>query len=413
MNLRARLTLTYIAVLVVGLLVFATIAVAAIDRALHSSLDARLQSAAHAMIALTDVRSGRIHLDPDDRAQFRAILGVQLNGTVFQRDGSTAASSVADQPDNITELIRSRPPQERIATLGSRDFAIRALVLPIERSGSIFGYVVTWRPSDWIDEFDRTEVLSLAVAALVIIALAALAGDLVTRRALQDAFARQRRFTADASHELRAPLSVIRAEADLALRRDRAEGEYRSALAAIASEADLIETLIEDLLSAARAEDGTLARDETDICELCAQAVARVAASARAKNVDLQLDAPTQALVLADERALSRAVLALLHNALKFTPANGRADVIVRQTGPTIELLVRDSGPGFSSEALEHALERFWREDSAQDSGGSGLGLAIARSIVEASGATISLSNTAGGAEVKCTFRAATRAKGP
>ncbi|MEO6913409.1 MAG: HAMP domain-containing sensor histidine kinase, partial [Candidatus Baltobacteraceae bacterium] len=388
MNLRARLTLTYVAVLILGLLAFAIIALAAIDRALHSSLDARLQTAAHAMIALTDTRKGLIHLDSDDRAQFHAILGVQLNGTIYQRDGAVAVSSVADQPDELFALVHQAPAQEQILTLGSHDLAIRALILPLLNDGTITGYVVTWRPSDWIGEFDRAEIISLSIAAIVIVVLAALAGDMVARRALQDTFARQRRFTADASHELRAPLSVIRAESDLALRRNREGGEYRAALAAIASEADRMETLIEDLLAAARAEDGHLVREEIDLSEICSAAVARVVSTARAKAIDLQLDVVAGMLIMADERALSRAVLALLHNAVKFTPDGGRTDLIVKRAGTRVDLLVRDTGPGFSPQALQHALERFWREDAARERAGTGLGLAIARSIVEASGAT-------------------------
>jgi signal transduction histidine kinase len=390
---RLQLSGAYVAIMLIGLLLFAAAAVFTIDRAQRSTLDARLATSARAADSFIDVSRGAIHIDADDRRQFLTVLGADTDGAVFDPQGRLLLSSAARIPTTILAGSTARPAP---FDAGNGD-AVRAYSLPMIRDGKRVGTVVVWRSSGWIDEADRNLAIALGAAAFVIAALALLAGNLVTRRALEDAFARQRRFTADASHELRAPLAVIRAEADLALRKEREAPAYRDALETIASEADHMETLLGDLLSIARGESGASPRERIDASNVLARVAERLAPAAEAKEARVDVQRSDGAMILADINALERALLAIGHNAVRYAPARGKITLQARRAEHAVEIAVQDNGPGFSVDALEHALERFWREPSVPAGTGSGLGLAIARSIVEANEGRIAISNVPGG----------------
>jgi signal transduction histidine kinase len=390
--------------LLAGLLIFGGIAVVAMDRTLRSSLDARLETAATAAATFVDVSKGRIAVDGDDREQFLDIMGADLNSVVLASGNRLMLSTVARIPQGITAL--HGPPH--FVTLGHGREMVRAFALPLKRDGRRLGTVVVWRSNDWIGETDRNTIIAFAAGALLIAGLALLAGNAIARRALADAFARQRRFTADASHELRAPLAVIRAEADLALRKDRSGQAYQDAIRTIAGEADRMEGLIGDLLSAARAESRTLQREKVDASNMMREVAARLQPAAAAKGARVDVSADQDARISADRTSLERALLAIAHNAVKHAQMNGEVRLAVASTAGEVEISIRDDGAGFSAEALEHAFERFWRDQTGRSHGGAGLGLAIAKATVEAFGGRIALRNASeGGAEVQIRFPAA------
>jgi signal transduction histidine kinase len=406
MNLYSRLAGSFVAVMFAGLLVFAAASVFAIDRTLRSTLDARLVTVANAAATFVDVSKGRIAIDPDDREQFLSLTAQDTQGAILDNSGTVLLSSAA-RPQAAVIHLRQDP--GGFFELGKGEERLRAFVLPLLRHGQRAGTVVVWRGIDWIDETDRNAAIAFAVGALLIAALSLVAGNSITRSALEDAFARQRRFTADASHELRAPLAVIRAEADLALRKERDVAQYRSALEMIASEADRIESLIGDLLAAARAESARAARERVDVAHVTEIVRERLAPAAAAKNIRIGVRADRQAVILAEPQTLERALLAIAHNAVKYAPAAGEVDMSVARTGEHVEVLIEDDGPGFTAEALEHASERFWREETSRPHPGTGLGLAIARSIAESFGGEMLLSNGDRGAQVRLRFSAASR----
>lgn len=385
---RTRLAAAYVAIMFAGLLLFAALAVIAIDRTLRSSLDARLATEAHATETFVDVHHNKIAIDADDRRQFLSVLGVASNGLILDPAGQLLLSSTARPPAALTDT----PNRQGYFDAGRGDSAVRAYALPLIHEGSVLGTVIIWRSSGLIAQTDRGAAIAFGLGAIVIAVLALLAGNLVTNRALGDAFARQRRFTADASHELRAPLAVIRAEADLALRKERAPADYQAAMQNIASEADRMEALIGDLLSAARAERAKPQRERVDLAAVVVNVSERLAATLAAKHGALDVEAPQSAYVLADAGALERAILAVGHNAVQYVPEGGHVRMNLNRNGSWLEVDVEDDGPGFSDSALEHAFDRFWRGGTFGHEG-SGLGLAIAKSIVEAYGGRISLSN--------------------
>jgi signal transduction histidine kinase len=209
---------------------------------------------------------------------------------------------------------------------------------------------------------------------------------------LESAIQRQRQFTADASHELRAPLAVIRAEVDLALRATGSREEDKNAFVSIHEEVLALEELIDALLLAARADAGTVRLRPIDLRQAWARITQRVNSFAAAHGVRIA-GSPSQEVVLADPDILLSVLLSLLHNAVEFSPTGGTVQLAAQRCGNAVALTITDDGRGFSTAALEHAFDRFWRDDAARGRGGAGLGLAIAKTAMERMGGSISIAN--------------------
>src|SRR5581483_9193048 len=158
----------------------------AIDRSERGGLDARLSAAAQGVGALLDLRSGKAVIDQDDRRQFITVLGAQTRGVIVDSSGHVALSNVSGPPETVLNLPAATA---AFFSTGGGEGALRAFVLPISHDGRLIGKIVVWRPSDWIDETDRGAAVAFLVAAAVIAGLAWVAGNAVTRRALDDAFA--------------------------------------------------------------------------------------------------------------------------------------------------------------------------------------------------------------------------------
>jgi heavy metal sensor kinase len=218
---------------------------------------------------------------------------------------------------------------------------------------------------------------------------------------LDEAFHRQRRFTADASHELRTPLTIIKGDLSLALARPRDAGYYRRVLAEMDEEVDGMGRLVERLLALARADaEGTsLQRQTTDLSALLADLVEQTRPLAEARALDLVAQIAPDLTATVDPDAVTQVVLNLLDNALKYT-ASGRVRLSAHpsRSGDKVQIAVSDSGPGIPAEHLPHIFDRFYRVDRARsrEFGGAGLGLAIARDLVVAHGGEITVHSVPG-----------------
>ncbi|MGB8965793.1 MAG: HAMP domain-containing protein, partial [Candidatus Cybelea sp.] len=289
MSIRTRFTVTVVAIVAITVALFASLSIVALDRTLRSGFEARLRTTAQTIATTVDVHHGRVELDPSDLRSL-ASLHADTPFAVYDLDGRQLAG-------------QSPPASMR---------GYRSLTVAVTRADQQFGTVTVWQSDLWIGEFDRdAAIVSLAVG-LLLIALGVIASRRVARRVLapvdeiaslaerieghdlsarlrtdtkdelgrlcasfdrmldrlQAAFSRERRFVADASHELRAPLAVLRAETELALRRERTTSEYRAALTSIAREAVRLEELVDELLAAARAEVDARHRQTLDASEL-------------------------------------------------------------------------------------------------------------------------------------------------
>jgi len=267
-----------------------------------------------------------------------------------------------------------------LAALGGWWFATRAL-RPIARMSEAAANISEKDLSRRMDEHAVPEELRELTATL----------NAAFER-LEAAFTRQTQFTADASHELRTPLAIVRAQAELALRRERTAPEYREALGACLRSAERMSRIVDALLALARADSGALgaARVAVRIDELVEDCVRE--ARSESASVGVSVFARTEpALVRGDPALLAELAANLVSNAIRYNRPGGRVDVALAIRDGNVVLSVEDDGIGIPADALPHVFERFFRVDPARSraSGGSGLGLAIARAIVEAHGGWI------------------------
>lgn len=230
---------------------------------------------------------------------------------------------------------------------------------------------------------------------------------LLTR--LHEALQRQRAFTADAGHELRTPLAVLRTELELAGVPTRTESELRASIAHAADEAERITALAEQLLFLARHdEDGAPANRELQpLLPILRSAVDAAAPAAEQQGVLITLDAQPELAATVDADALRRAVDNLIANALRYAPAKSAITITASIDHGQIIVAVRDHGPGFPPAFLPHAFERFRRADTARtrQDGGTGLGLAIVRAVArEHGGDATAVNEESGGATVSLRF---------
>jgi two-component system OmpR family sensor kinase len=210
---------------------------------------------------------------------------------------------------------------------------------------------------------------------------------------LERSFEVQRRFTADASHELRSPLSRLRAELEVTLRRPRPAGEYEETLRSCLDEVQRVQALIEELLELARID----ARQEPEpvepiaVAEIAEAALAAVRPEAERRSVAVGLECPPELLVNAAPGAAKVALANILDNAVKFTPPGGQVRIAVTAGLAEAIIVVTDTGPGVASEDVPRLFERFYRGKASRstDAPGFGLGLAISRALVERQGGRI------------------------
>jgi heavy metal sensor kinase len=219
---------------------------------------------------------------------------------------------------------------------------------------------------------------------------------------LEASFAQQRRFVADASHELRTPIAILRGETEVTLSRaDRTTAEYRETLAVLRDESQRLARIVEDLFTLTRADAGQLPLNLQDayLDELAGQALVRARSLALAKNITLKSALLPDLPIHADEALLGRMLLNLLDNAIKYSPPNTTVELTLSREGDRYLVHVADQGAGIPPDLQARIFERFFRADKARgraetESGGAGLGLSIARWIVEAHGGRLELTHS-------------------
>jgi heavy metal sensor kinase len=218
---------------------------------------------------------------------------------------------------------------------------------------------------------------------------------------LEAAFKKITQFTADASHELRTPVAVMRTRAELSLRKARSPEEYREVIAEVLSELEKTSGLIEQLMFLARADSGaeTLHFSRTNVTDVLREACHQGSALAEAKQIGFREQIAGDSMwIQGDATSLRRLFLILIDNAVKYTPAAGRIDVSLHRNNGFAVAEVRDTGIGISEADLPSVFERFYRADKARtrESGGVGLGLSIGRWITEVHSGSIEVRSALG-----------------
>jgi signal transduction histidine kinase len=227
--------------------------------------------------------------------------------------------------------------------------------------------------------------------------------DLVAR--LRAALQTQQQFMADASHELRTPVSIVRATSDVALSRGhREEDEYREALAIVGGQAQRLGRLVDDMLVLARADAGGYPLRPVDLYldEMIADCRRAVDVLASERGVTIRAAAPPEIPFRGDEDLLRRLMLNVLQNAVQHTPSGGLVAVDVCQQSEGVRIRVTDEGSGIAADDQGRIFDRFVQLDAARRGQGAGLGLPIARWIAEAHCGTLVLEHSGPGGSTFC-----------
>jgi signal transduction histidine kinase len=255
---------------------------------------------------------------------------------------------------------------------------------------------------------------AFGAGALVAVVLVAAGGYVLVRQStapVEAAMEHMRRFMADAAHELRTPVTVLRTRAEVALQQRRGPDDYERTLQSISREAERLAALVGDLLLLARADAGErlLRRERLFLDDVALDAAGAARVMAEPRGVTLEMTDMSEAPIEGDRQLVRQLLMIVLDNAVKFTPSGGRVRLGVATANGHSVATIEDTGCGIPREQLPHVFERFFRGDPARGRAeGSGLGLAIARWIADAHHAQITLDSDVGrGTAVTIRFPAA------
>jgi len=317
------------------------------------------------------------------------------------------STGVPIKPDSATHWIRSAARHAAADSVFSNERDLgrdHTLSLHAERFRLASGQtLVAVAVADQVELADRYASLIAAFggAAVAAVVLVLAGGYFLMRKStapVERSITYTRRFMADAAHELRTPIAVLRTRADVALQTTRSPDEYAAALRGMGHEAQRLGRVVDDLLTLARADAGErpVARERFFLDDVVIDAAVSVRTLAQAAGVSLEAEEFEETPIVGDAALVRELVVVLLDNAVKFTPPGGSVRVRV-QPHPQPTLTVEDTGAGIPAEQLPHVFERFYRGDPSRSrDGGAGLGLSIAQWIASAHGARVSLSSEPG-----------------
>jgi signal transduction histidine kinase len=407
-QLRRRLTAWYVVTFCVILLLLGGGLFVSIRRQLSAQLDRSLHSATTEL-----ARAARIR-EMEAGARGRVVDAVEElhipDRALFLLD--TAGRPLT--PDTAPDWVRAAARAARTSVtrqvvredLDEVHLRVHAELFTLSSGAPLVAVAV----ADQVELEDRYAALIAAfgAAALVAVVLVAVGGSFLVQqsvRPIERSIAHMRRFMADAAHEMRTPLTVIRSRAEVALQQPRSPGEYVEAMQGVEAETRRLGRLVDDLLTLARADAGErkLERSRVFLDDIVSDAAGAARAMAQTRGVALTVDEFEEAPLDGDAALLHQLAMILLDNAVKFTPAGGQVSVRVGLANGCPRLAVEDTGLGIPDDQLPHLFERFYRGDPARSRGaagsatdGAGLGLAIAKWIVELHGARIQVQSVAG-----------------
>ena len=433
MTLRARLTAWYASVLFVVLALFGFSVHAAADRLLLKDLDAQLRREATIM-------SLKISTELDEGNDLKT--GAQESYLDFRAPGWLLAVDEAQGRRLVASPDFPSEPAGRHESQGAWSSAV---------DGSGYRFVAldgahakdAWRvliaaPLRGVEREIQIVKQSLLIGIPLAVSLAILGGLAIAGRALEpltimaaqasgvttpvpgfrlavppppdeiNALARsfnellekldlalltQRQFMADAAHELRTPVSIVRTTAEVTLLSSREEPEYRDALKVVAAQSQRLGKMVDEMMTLARADASGLAIEPAAFSfgEVILACLGEIKALSEQRGVTLASEVSAGIEFKGDERLLRQMLLNLLHNAIEHTPPGGRVNVTLLEAADEVTLTVDDTGRGVPSAESERIFERFVRLDPSRTRPGAGLGLPIARKIAEAHGGTLQL----------------------
>lgn len=432
---RVRLTLWYVGLLAGALALFAATVYVLMSRSLQSNLDTSLRQRMDQIVPTLDVVNG----------QLRAGTAGEQPETPYVPDALLSVRGVPKTsgiPVELTRWLRHAAPVlphvPAVETVGG----FRLGIEPVENNNKTIGYILVWQSTAALDQSRRSLLFLLLSLGPGLLLFAGIGGMFVARRALrpvteitaaaagitasdlhrrvpvgrtrdelsvlagtfnamirrlESAVERERRFTGDASHELRAPLSVILAESSLALEGSLEPNEGREALITIHEQASGMSEMIAALLLLARLENLDDHREVVSVADVVERAVRQSVPVATAQNVVLEGAIDPTFQIHGHRTLLVRAVRNVLDNAVKASTDGGTVRYGACLVGSRIAVTVEDHGAGIPDEHLEHIFEPFFQVEQARTPGDShGLGLAICTRVVRAHGGSVTAQSRVG-----------------
>jgi len=451
-SIRTRLTIWYTSLLTVSLVILGGTAYGLMSYSLSHEMDNALHSVAGALIEQDPGRSTAL-LPSEIEQAFRRFFGFSPWDQYFQmRDPSGNRDERRSSPSNrklplsrnaLQNALRGLPYFETVEGIG--EYPVRVLTMPVVQSNRVVNMIQVGMSLQNIDETRFRFLLIMAGVFPLGLILAASGGWLLAHRALKPvnrmsaaarrisaedlsqrvnetgtgdeldnlaktlnrmldrldvAFSQVRRFSADASHELQTPLTILKGEMELALRSERTPEEYRATLESALEEVDRIAHLVEGLLLLARAEAGVLRMDrrEVDLLQMLEEVYLRLRPLADSHCVELRLGSMEPLRIQGDGERLQAMIFNLVDNAIKYTGAKGRVTLELRREREYASILVSDTGIGIPIEEQGNIFQAFYRASEARglSERGTGLGLPIAQSIASAHGGNISVESAPG-----------------
>ncbi len=373
---RVRLTLGYVGILAFILLLFGAVVVIFFRYTVANLQDRQILAEAESREGIVS-GGGNVYAGGSDE------FGWSVVGPDGRPLGQTSTSSNFGLPRPYLARRAAREGTLR-RTVEGPDAKVRVVSLPVERAGEVVAVIQVAQSRTVVDKAVNGFVSILVPVGVVALALAAVGGLFLSGRAMRpirEAFDKQRAFVADASHELKTPLTLIRADAEV-LARGHQSWDDRVLLENLLVEADRMDAVLSDLLVLARLDAGKLAvvSDPFNLGELLVEGADRFAARASVEDVLLEVETTSKLLVCGDRERTRQILAALLDNALRHTPPGGTVTVA-----------------GVPPEHLPRVFDRFYRSGAARTRrDGTGLGLAIARDFARAQGGDLSADNREG-----------------
>ncbi|HZY57171.1 MAG TPA: HAMP domain-containing sensor histidine kinase [Rubrobacteraceae bacterium] len=397
-----RLTAGYIGVLALILILFGIVVVVNFSHELNTRQDDFLLQQAKK-------KAEDLPSDSDNgvtRARHQAEVAWLTVAPGGQISPPPASDSSLGLPVSDLAEEAARQGEATTDTVDGPEESVRVVSLPAQQGENGVVVVQAGQARQSINEHVERLIFVLIPLGLGALVLAAVGGFLISRRAMRpirEAFDRQRTFIADASHELKTPLALIRADAEV-LARGQMSPDDRELVEDLLGETDRMSVVLSDLLLLARLDSGKLvvAQEPFNLSAVLSETAERFQTRAAAKGIRLETEISGKLPARGDPERTGQILAALLDNALRFTPSGGAIIVKGNALDGRIEASVGDSGPGIAPDHLPYVFDRFYRAEEARsrESGGTGLGLAIARDLARAQGGELTAENAQDGGAV-------------
>ncbi|MGQ4648850.1 ATP-binding protein [Lyngbya aestuarii] len=410
-GLRWRLLWSQLMVTVAILSVFGAGVYVFFSRSLYSQLDKKLLTLAQsAAPSLAEVKvRGSEYIERVDEVPWRDIFNRdQQSLEWFDADGQLLASrgrlELAFGPKTGSQTLKRKQKPGHVRTYTISIFKDS----PNDNQPILGGYIRASQSTEDVEVVQRQLLWGLGMGGMMTLGLASLGGVWLTHKAVEpveQSFQQLKQFTADASHELRGPLTAIRASVDVMRNHpERVHPKDAKKLAAIASATIQMSQLTQDLLFLARTDTASVIPPPTrewltiSLNKVLQDLMELLEPFAQDKKIALKAEWLAMAAIVGDESQLTRLFSNLLENAIQYTPAGGRVDLSLTKYNRLAIVSIKDTGIGIEQESLPFVFDRFWRADKARSrrEGGTGLGLAIAQAIAQRHGGKITVTSQTG-----------------